>query len=158
MKGACQKKKLLLFCDGFCRSRYMPRFATPVKNRFAGFATDPSDSDSEDSSARLTPYRHGKSPVAAKSLVAADGEKEEEERSCWVCLSGDFDGHGNLMRGCACRGTAGWVHAECIVAANEHRRDKHSCPTCASACAGIYAYAHDVTVHLVADRQARVCR
>ena len=51
-----------------------------------------------------------------------------EPPSCWVCL----ESSGVLLCGCACRGTAGYVHVACIVEANKHRvGGRHSmCPTC----------------------------
>ena len=50
-----------------------------------------------------------------------------ESPSCWICL----ESSGKLLRGCACRGTAGYVHAACLVEANRHRTDAHDkCPTC----------------------------
>ena len=46
---------------------------------------------------------------------------------CWVCL----EASGELLRGCACRGTAGYVHVACMVKANRHRKVAHDeCPTC----------------------------
>ena len=50
-----------------------------------------------------------------------------ESPSCWICL----ESSGKLLRGCACRGTAGYVHIACLVEANRHRTTAHDkCPTC----------------------------
>ena len=50
-----------------------------------------------------------------------------ESPSCWICL----ESSGKLLRGCACRGTAGSLHIACLVEANRHRADAHDqCPTC----------------------------
>ena len=50
-----------------------------------------------------------------------------ESPSCWVCL----ESSGKLLRGCACRGTAGYLHTACLVEANRHRKTAHDeCPTC----------------------------
>ena len=48
--------------------------------------------------------------------------------SCFVCLAAE----GVLLRGCACRGTSGYVHADCVVELNQHRspEDHNKCPTC----------------------------
>ena len=46
---------------------------------------------------------------------------------CWICL----EASGELLRGCACRGTAGYVHVTCMVKANRYRTIDHDqCPTC----------------------------
>ena len=46
---------------------------------------------------------------------------------CRMCL----ESGGELLRGCACRGTAGYVHVACMVKANRHRKIAHEqCPTC----------------------------
>ena len=46
---------------------------------------------------------------------------------CWVC----FESNQELLRGCACRGTAGYVHVRCMVETNRHRTIAHDqCPTC----------------------------
>ena len=50
-----------------------------------------------------------------------------ESPSCWICL----ESSGKLLRGCACRGTAGYLHTACLVEANRHRSNAHDqCPTC----------------------------
>ena len=50
-----------------------------------------------------------------------------ESPSCWICL----ESSGKLLRGCACRGTAGYLHIPCLVEANRHRKEAHAeCPTC----------------------------
>ena len=51
----------------------------------------------------------------------------EDPPVCWVCL----ESRQELLRGCACRGTAGYVHVRCMVTANRHRTTEHDqCPTC----------------------------
>jgi tetratricopeptide (TPR) repeat protein len=81
--------------------------------------------------------------------------KEEEEgndrATCWVCAeegekmvtsSASQTEHGSnnntkqlpsplLMRGCACRGTAGYAHIDCLTEAAKHNVDTwDTCPTC----------------------------
>ena len=52
----------------------------------------------------------------------------EERPACWICLESEG---AELLRGCACRGSAGYVHAACMIEANRHRKeDHHVCPTC----------------------------
>ena len=52
----------------------------------------------------------------------------EEGPVCWICHEREG---GELLRGCACRGTSGYVHAECMIEANRHRTEQHhTCPTC----------------------------
>ena len=36
--------------------------------------------------------------------------KEDEKPSCWICL----ESNGSLLRGCACRGSAGYVQHACM--------------------------------------------
>ena len=57
---------------------------------------------------------------------------------CWIC----FDHIGELLRGCACRGTAGYVHVACMVEANRHRKIAHDqCPTCEQSFVGALSMA-----------------
>merc|ERR1712216_301784 len=57
---------------------------------------------------------------------------------CWICL----EHIGELLRGCACRGTAGYVHVACMVEANRHRKIAHDqCPTCEQRFAGALSMA-----------------
>ncbi|KAJ8598402.1 hypothetical protein CTAYLR_003018 [Chrysophaeum taylorii] len=56
---------------------------------------------------------------------------------CWICLCND----GRLLSGCGCRGSAGWVHLECLsrhaaTRCDENKSDEHAmcawktCITC----------------------------
>ena len=57
-----------------------------------------------------------------------------ESPSCWICL----ESSGKLLRGCACRGTAGYLHTACLVEANRHRSNAHDqCPTCKTRFVGV---------------------
>ena len=69
--------------------------------------------------------------MAAAAADAAD-EEESSGRECWVCLNSGADAGGQrLLRGCACRGTAGWVHLQCLVSAAQHKPTMWSqCPSC----------------------------
>ena len=52
----------------------------------------------------------------------------EDRPTCWVCLESEG---GELLRGCSCRGSAGYVHASCIVELNKRRKERQDeCPTC----------------------------
>ena len=52
----------------------------------------------------------------------------EEKPLCWICLE---SGPGDVLRACACRGSAGYVHAQCMIEFNRHRTEKQDeCPTC----------------------------
>ena len=55
----------------------------------------------------------------------------DEAPSCFICLASE----GTLLRGCACRGTSGYVHADCIVDLNQYRtpEENFTCPTCKAA-------------------------
>ena len=62
----------------------------------------------------------------------------EESPSCWICL----ESSGKLLRGCACRGTAGYLHTACLVEANRHRTAAHDkCPTCQTRFVGVLSMA-----------------
>ena len=60
----------------------------------------------------------------------AASESEEMDCTCYVCLEGDdpeLTELGELLRGCACRGSAGWAHLRCLVqqaTANRQRFQK----------------------------------
>ena len=49
-----------------------------------------------------------------------------EKPSCWICL----ESNGTLQRGCACRGTSGYLHIDCIVKASLYFQNRDMCPTC----------------------------
>ena len=59
----------------------------------------------------------------------------EEAPLCFVCLEGSSAG--DLLRGCACRGGAGYVHVACLALAAQAKAESnseestwHTCPTC----------------------------
>ena len=60
----------------------------------------------------------------------AASESEGMDCTCYVCLEGDdpeLTELGELLRGCACRGSAGWAHLRCLVqqaTANRQRFQK----------------------------------
>ena len=58
-------------------------------------------------SASISPALIGKCPTCDCEWARC-GCKDKPE--CWVCLLG-VSGGDDLLRGCACRGSAGWVHA-----------------------------------------------
>ena len=63
------------------------------------------------------------SPVAGDAAAAAACPTE-----CFVCL----EKFGLLLRGCACRGSAGFLHVGCLVeAAQANKARWQTCPTCA---------------------------
>ena len=61
-----------------------------------------------------------------------------DAHECWVCLEAvDPDGSATAPTGCACRGSAGHAHLNCLVASAQHTADRDaqhinwmSCPTC----------------------------
>ena len=47
---------------------------------------------------------------------------DNEGRTCWICLDGGSDEDGKpLVRECSCRGSAGYVHASCLIGYAEHK-------------------------------------
>ena len=51
----------------------------------------------------------------------------EAQPACSVCLESE----GELTRRCACRGTAGYIHVECIAAYSAYHQRHHTCcPPC----------------------------
>ena len=51
----------------------------------------------------------------------------EQTPSCWICCEGEL----LISTGCACRGSAGFVHLPCLVAAATHDVDLWTtCPLC----------------------------
>ena len=61
------------------------------------------------------------------------------EHACWVCLDAhDPHGAAATRTGCACRGSAGYAHLSCLIAAARHKEGsfqaRHDawtqCPTC----------------------------
>ena len=61
-----------------------------------------------------------------------------ESPSCWICL----ESSGELLRGCACRGTAGYLHIACLVDWNRHRNNAHAeCWQCQKRFVGVLSMA-----------------
>lgn len=51
-------------------------------------------------------------------------EKEEEELVCYICWEPEHSSTENpIRRDCGCRGTGGWAHIDCIVAACKAQRE-----------------------------------
>ena len=51
----------------------------------------------------------------------------EDPPSCMICL----ESNRKLLRGCACRGSCGFVHVACMVDANKYRKGEHdTCMQC----------------------------
>jgi len=47
---------------------------------------------------------------------------DNEGRTCWICLDGGTDEGGrSLVRECSCRGSAGYVHASCLIGYAQHK-------------------------------------
>ncbi len=72
-----------------------------------------------------------------ESTAAEAGSQGPPGGECWVCLSAAgeavtaTDRSQQLMRGCACRGTAGLAHLQCLVDAAKHKPSMWShCPSC----------------------------
>ena len=54
-----------------------------------------------------------------------------DEGQCWVCCEGSSAERPLLYTGCACRGSAGLAHLECLVQAATHDVECWTtCPTC----------------------------
>ena len=75
----------------------------------------------------------GTGAIPEVGRYAAAEPESEVVRSCWVCL----EEYGELLRGCACRGTAGWAHVDCLAkfafsrASNSDKLDAwRQCVTC----------------------------
>jgi hypothetical protein len=79
--------------------------------------------------------RHSKTGNTAQLRAAAQAEPQPAEqaepgRECWICFT-EGDESAPLVRGCACRGSAGWVHVKCVVTAAKHTPAMWSvCPSC----------------------------
>ena len=75
--------------------------------------------------------------AAATAAGAADATPE---RQCWCCIESASTAAQPLLHGgCACRGSAGWLHVGCVAQAASTQRDDHEysisdlwdeCPTC----------------------------
>ena len=99
-------------------------------------AVHPSGSAHEPSSCKyLCPLAANASFVSPPSSAGSTRSIwTPDELACFACARG-----GDLLRGCDCTGTAGWVHVACMVDTNERRRneDVHSqCPTCLQVASG----------------------
>lgn len=74
----------------------------------------------------------------ASALAAAAAAPPPSQRRCYICLCGDDDGPDDadagervMGCGCACRGSAGLVHASCAAqAAQVQERRWYECLTC----------------------------
>mmetsp|Transcript_6527 Transcript_6527/g.14345 ORF Transcript_6527/g.14345 Transcript_6527/m.14345 type:complete len:103 (+) Transcript_6527:377-685(+) len=44
-----------------------------------------------------------------------------EGATCWICLCGSNDDDEPLLRGCACRGDAGYAHVSCLADSAEKK-------------------------------------
>ena len=65
-----------------------------------------------------------RAPMPAVDEGQCDGQ-------CWVCCEGSSAARPLLTTGCACRGSAGLAHLECLVAAATHDVECWTtCPTC----------------------------
>lgn len=63
-------------------------------------------------------------PSRASAMPAAEGQ-------CWVCCEGSSADRPLLSTGCACRGSAGLAHLDCLVQAAKHDVECWTtCPTC----------------------------
>ena len=88
----------------------------------------------------------------------------DDAATCWVCCEGGDSPHGTpLSTGCACRGSAGHAHLQCLVSSARTRHEAlpqlhperlqywHSCPTCKQGFTGAVlvglARAHYELVH-----------
>jgi tetratricopeptide (TPR) repeat protein len=76
---------------------------------------------------------NGKTTGTAVSVPGPEEECHQQlactqpPAECFICL----EGHGLLLRGCACRGSAGFVHLSCMVTAAQANGARwHTCPTC----------------------------
>jgi hypothetical protein len=84
--------------------------------------------------------------LALAGLVRSLGKRDERDEentataSCWICLEGADMGAGEdpLIRGCACRGVAGFAHCSCLVeyASRTSSRGWTQCGICKQEYAG----------------------
>jgi len=76
----------------------------------------------------------------------------EADAHCWVCLETDGENGRRLLRGCACRGSGGYAHPECVAIWAYEQDEKHytgtsmnsfnywsTCPTCRESYTGAMA-------------------
>ena len=62
--------------------------------------------------------------------MAVPAAADHTELTCWVCLEAGSDGE-PLLRGCACRGGAGYAHLRCFELDATHSRQQWvQCRTC----------------------------
>lgn len=60
--------------------------------------------------------------------------------NCWVCMDEAGPAAGQLLRGCACRGSGGHAHIRCLIICAEHRPENWThCPTCKQDYTGVVA-------------------
>ena len=115
----CSRCQQARYCSRPCQTGHWKQHKRECKATATGSEAKERSSGSADSGTRDFSCPKCARPWA--DCVCADPPV------CWVCL----ESSGELLRGCACRGTAGYVHVTCMVEANRHRtvaRDK--CPTC----------------------------
>eukprot|EP01043_Picozoa_sp_COSAG02_P057998 COSAG02_NODE_7140_length_3160_cov_24.772623_5_plen_275_part_00 len=81
------------------------------------------------------PDATGKATSTSMAVISPNQEENDDDQllssqpsaECFICL----EGHGLLLRGCACRGSAGFLHLPCLVAAAQVNAARwHNCPTC----------------------------
>ena len=105
-----------------------PRATDPASQAKVAFAKRRGMSVDEISGAEwateLTRIAAAGTSVVPDVGIDAGPEAESEAQSCWVCLEED----GELLRGCACRGTAGYVHVDCLAMFASSRTHTQSTP------------------------------
>ncbi len=90
--------------------------------------------DAGDRSEGVIPERHRSGDATGSTAADTGGPVPGGE--CWICLNViregvATEGPQQLLRGCACRGTAGWAHLQCLVDAAKHKPSIWSqCPSC----------------------------
>lgn len=67
--------------------------------------------------------QHSSASSEASDTFGTDEVTGSNEPACWICLEPSVapSGLGVLRRGCACRGSTGFVHTGCIVRLAEQR-------------------------------------
>ncbi|KAJ8603607.1 hypothetical protein CTAYLR_004833 [Chrysophaeum taylorii] len=83
-----------------------------------------------------------------RALAQIPRRKKEESGAsccCYICL----EATGEVLRGCACRGGAGFVHVECLtkLALEDRRRSSYPSWTSCSTCRQVYTGALALQMH-----------
>ena len=74
----------------------------------------------------------------ARNVPGRGKSAPAQKARCWICL----ESSGELLRGCACRGTAGYLHIACLVDWNRHRNNAHAeCWQCQKRFVGVLSMA-----------------